>query len=307
MNLNDGLIGSAPSAPGGDDLIKDTTTDTFMRDVVEASAQVPVLVDFWAPWCGPCKSLTPALESAVRAAKGAVKLVKMNIEEHPQIAGQMGVQSIPAVFAFKQGKPVDGFMGALPEGQIKEFIGRLLGEDAPGADLAEVIDAADTALAEGRAEEAASAYATVLREDQANLPAIAGLAKSLVAMGDLTQAREVLNHAPQGTENDPVIAGAVSAIELAEQAGNLGDAGELAARVEADPADFEARFDLATALAARGDRVGAVEQLIEIVRRNREWNEDGARKQLLQFFEAWGPKDEATQEGRRRLASVLFS
>ncbi|MCB2076284.1 MAG: thioredoxin [Novosphingobium sp.] len=306
MSLSDGMIGSAPQA-ANDDLIKDTTTETFMRDVVEASSTVPVLVDFWAPWCGPCKALTPVLESVVRAANGAVKLVKMNIDEHPQIAGQLGVQSIPAVFAFKEGRPVDGFMGALPEGQLKAFISRLLGDAAPGADLKEVLEAADSALVEGHAEEAAGAYASVLQQDPENLHAIAGLAKALVEMGDVAQAREVIAQVPEGGQTDSAIASAVSAIELAEKASELGDVAEFVARLDANPADHQARFDLAMAMNARGEREAAARELIEIVRRDRNWNDDGARKQLLQFFEVWGPKDEATQEGRRLLSSVLFS
>ena len=281
------------------------TDKNFESEVKNASG--PVVVDFWAEWCGPCKALTPMLESAVRAAKGAVKLVKMNIDEHPQIAGQLGVQSIPAVFAFKQGRPVDGFMGALPEGQLKAFISRLLGDAAPGADLKEVLEAADGALVEGRAEEAASIYASVIQQDQENLHAIAGLAKALVEMGDVAQAREVIAQAPEGAQGNAAIVSAISAIELAEKAAELGDVAEFMARLDANPADHQARFDLAMALNARGEREAAARELIEIVRRSREWNDDGARKQLLQFFEVWGPKDEATQEGRRLLSAVLFS
>jgi putative thioredoxin len=292
-------------APSGD-LIKDTTTATFRQDVLAESMKQPVLVDFWAPWCGPCKQLTPVLEKAVKAAGGKVKLVKMNIDEHPQIAGQLGVQSIPAVFAFQRGQPVDGFMGALPEGQVKGFIERLVGPLGPSA--AEDLLAEAAALAEeGDAAGAAGLYAAVLSQDPENTTALAALAKIHVELGDVEGAKRFLAMAPAAKANDAAIAGARAAIELAEQAASLGDLAELQRRVEGDPKDHQARFDLALALNARGRREDAMNHLLEIVRRDRNWNEDGARKQLVQFFEAWGPMDEMTIAGRRRLSSVLFA
>ena len=289
-----------------DDLVKDTTTASFRQDVLAESMQQPVLVDFWAPWCGPCKQLTPILEKAVRAAGGKVKLVKMNIDEHPQIAGQLGVQSIPAVFAFQRGQPVDGFMGALPEGQIKSFIERLVGPLGP-SQTEEILAEADRLAAEGDAGGAAELYAAVLSQDPENIAALAALAKLHVDLGDLENARRLLEMAPPAKANDPAILGARAAIELAEQAGSLGDVADLQRKVESDPQDHQARFDLAIALNARNRRQEAADQLLEIVRRDRNWNEDGARKQLVQFFEAWGPMDEMTLAGRRKLSSILFA
>ncbi len=292
-------------APGGD-LIKDTTTAGFRQDVLAESMKQPVLVDFWAPWCGPCKQLTPVLEKAVKAAGGKVKLVKMNIDEHPQIAGQLGVQSIPAVFAFQRGQPVDGFMGALPEGQVKGFIERLVGPLGPSA--AEDLMAEAAALAEeGDTGGATELYAAVLSQDPENTAALAALAKLHVEIGDLEGAKRFLAMAPAAKANDAAIAGVRAAIELAEQAASLGDLADLQRRVETDPKDHQARFDLALGLNARGRREDAMNHLLEIVRRDRNWNEDGARKQLVQFFEAWGPMDEMTIAGRRRLSSVLFA
>jgi putative thioredoxin len=289
-----------------DSLIKDTTTSGFRQDVIAESMRQPVLVDFWAPWCGPCKQLTPVIEKAVKAAGGKVKLVKMNIDEHPQIPGQLGIQSIPAVIAFTKGQPVDGFMGALPESQVTGFIERLVGPVGPSA-AEDLLKEADELAAEGDAAGAAELYAAVLAQEPENVAAIGALAKLHLDLGDIDGAKRFLAMAPTGKENDPAIAGARAAIELAEQASSLGDLGELQQRIQADPLDHQARFDLALALNAQGKREEAVDHLIEIVRRDRNWNDAGARKQLVQFFEAWGPMDEMTVAGRRKLSSVLFA
>jgi putative thioredoxin len=298
------MLAEKPAAAG--DLIKDTTTATFRQDVLTESMRQPVLVDFWAPWCGPCKQLTPVIERVVTAAAGKVKLVKMNIDEHPQIAGQLGIQSIPAVIAFQRGQPVDGVMGALPEAQIKGFIERLVGPVGGGA-AEELLKQAAALADEGDAAGAAELYAAVLAQDQENVAAIAALAKLHLDLQDLEGAKRFLAMAPKAKANDPAITAVRAAIDLAEQAASLGDLAELQHRVEADPLDHQARFDLAVGLAGKGRRQDAVDHLLEIVRRDRSWNEDGARKQLVQFFEAWGPKDETTVAGRRRLSSILFA
>jgi putative thioredoxin len=296
----------AESPPVQDDVIKETTTANFRQDVIAESARQPVLVDFWAPWCGPCKQLTPVIEKAVKAAGGKVKLVKMNIDEHPQIAGQLGIQSIPAVIAFTKGQPVDGFMGALPEGQVKGFIERLVGPVGPSV-AEDLLKEADARAAAGDASGAAELYAAVLAQDPENTAALAALAKLHLELGDVEGAKRFLAMAPEAKANDPAIAGARAAIELAEQASSLGDLGDLEQRIAANPLDHQARFDLALALNARGKRDEAIDHLVDIVRRDRNWNDDGARKQLLQLFEAWGPMDEMTNTGRRKLSSVLFS
>jgi putative thioredoxin len=288
------------------EVVKDTTTQTFMKDVIEESKHQPVLVDFWAPWCGPCKQLTPILEKAVKAAKGAVKLTKMNIDEHPAIPGQMGIQSIPAVIAFVNGQPADGFMGALPEAQVNAFLERLT-KGKVGAETKDLLKAAEDALAGKDPAAAVDIYAQLLSEDGGNVPALAGLARCYVATGALEQAKQTLAMVPEAKRTDAAVAAARAALELAEQAKSAGPVDELERKVAANPLDHQARFDLAVALNAKGKRAEAVNQLIEIVRKDRKWNEDGARKQLVQFFDAWGPTDEATVDGRKRLSSILFS
>ena len=291
------------------DLIKETTTQTFMKDVIEESRRQPVLIDFWAEWCGPCRQLTPVLEKAVRAAKGKVKLVKMNIDQHPAIPGQMGIQSIPAVIAFVNGQPADGFMGAIPESQVNAFIEKLTrGVPAAGEpSIAEILKEADALLAEGDPAGAAQVYAEALSLDATNIAALAGLAKCYVTTGAVDQAKNTLAMVPESKRNDPAVKAVQAAIDLAEQAKSVGPIGELEQKVAANPLDHQARFDLATALNATGKRSDATTQLLEIVKRDRKWNDDGARRQLVQFFEAWGGADEATVEGRKRLSTILFS
>ncbi len=289
-----------------DTSIKDTTTQTFVKDVIEESKRQPVLVDFWAPWCGPCKQLTPILEKVVRAAKGKVKLVKMNIDEHPAIPGQMGIQSIPAVIAFANGQPADGFMGALPESQVVAFLERLT-KDRIGGEAKDLLQAADAALAADDAAGAADLYSQLLAEDAGNVPALAGLVRSYVKTGALDQAKQTLALVPEAKQNDAAVAAARAALELVEQAKSVGPVADLEAKVAANPLDHQARFDLALALNGKGQRQDALEHLISIVKRDRKWNDDGARKQLVQFFEAWGPTDEATIEGRKKLSSILFA
>jgi putative thioredoxin len=288
------------------DVVKDVTTQSFMKDVIEESKHQPVLVDFWAPWCGPCKQLTPIIEKAVKAAKGKVKLTKMDIDKHPEIPGQMGIQSIPAVIAFSNGQPVDGFMGALPESQVVAFLERLTKEKIGGEEV-DQLKAADAALAGGNAAVAADMYAALLQQDSGNVPALAGLARCYVETGNIEQAKKTLGLVPEAKAGDAAVAAARAAIELAEKAKAVGPLDELEKKVAANPLDHQARFDLATALNAANKRAEAANHLLEIVKRDRKWNEDAARKQLVQFFEAWGFADPAAVEGRKRLSSILFS
>ncbi|MGE3301659.1 MAG: tetratricopeptide repeat protein [Hyphomonadaceae bacterium] len=290
------------------DPIKAGTDQSFMADVIEASKTQPVLVDFWAPWCGPCKQLTPLLEKQVRAAGGKVKLVKINIDENPGVAGQLGVRSIPAVFAFDQQRPVDGFMGLVPESQIKLLIDRLTGGGAAAAeeDIAELLAQSAESLKLGDAAGAAQGYVAVLQLDPANTKALAGLARVYLAAGDAERAQEVLAMTPPEKANDPEIAGVRAALELASAADGA-DAEPLMQRVKANPADHEARLELARALAGRGDLEGAADHLLASIAKDRAWNEEAARKQLLQIIEAAGAGSDLAKSARRRLSAILFS
>ncbi|WP_247997344.1 thioredoxin [Brucella tritici] len=300
-------FGSAPAAAGGAELVKDTTTAGFQADVITESRNQPVLVDFWAPWCGPCKQLTPIIEKAVRDAGGAVKLVKMNIDDHPAIAGQLGIQSIPAVIAFVNGQPVDGFMGAVPESKVKEFIAKIGGPSDAEAALAEAITAANELVEAGDFVQASEIFSSILHAVPDNVDAIVGLATCLLESGDAEKARELLAQLPADKQNAPAVRALEARLALADQVKLIGDPIALEKRIQADPKDYQARFDLAQVRNAQGRREDAANELLFIMKSDREWNEDGARKQLLQFFEAWGNADPATLGARRKLSSLLFS
>jgi putative thioredoxin len=312
----DQLIGAARegAANGAGTLIKDSDTKSFVVDVIEASQTVPVIVDFWATWCGPCKTLGPALEKAVIEAKGAVRLVKIDVDKNQPLAQQMRIQSIPAVYAFFQGRPVDGFVGAVPDSQIKSFVAKLA--ELGGAELGpspaeEALEHAEAALEAGDHGMASAIFNEVLAHEPTNVAALAGLTQALTAAGELKRAREVLARVPAPklpeTSVAPAVAKATAALELAEQsAGALGQLSELQAKVAADPKDWQSRYDLALALYASGEQEKALDELLEIVQHNRPWNEEAARKQLVKFFEALGPAHPLTLSGRRRLSSLLF-
>ena len=298
------------ATPADADLIKDTTEATFMADVVDASQTVPVIVDFWAPWCGPCKTLGPMLEDAVRAAKGAVKMVKVNVDEAQNIAGQLQIQSIPTVYAFFKGQPVDGFQGALPQSEIKAFVDRVVkagGGEAPGDTLADAVAAAEEMLAEGAATDAEQTFAAILEEDPMNAPAYGGMVRSHIAMGALDQAEALLNGAPIEISKAPELEAAHAQLQLAHQAADAGPVAELTEKVEANPDDHQARFDLAQALYAHDNAEAAVEHLLELFRRDREWNEGAAKTQLFTIFEALKPNDPVVLNGRRKLSSMIFA
>jgi putative thioredoxin len=298
------LKGSAATADP--ELIKSSTTAGFAKDVIEASRTALVIVDFWAAWCGPCKQLTPILEKVVKSYGGKVRMVTINVDEHPGIAGQLRIQSLPTVYAFRDGRPLDGFMGAQPETAVRAFIERLLGEDQQ-EDLTSVLATAEQALEEGDVQTAAEIFAAVLQENKHDPVALAGLASCYLKTGDTVRAEQTIALVPPDAQNVAAVERVKAAIELASKAGAEDNRPALEARLSADPADNQARFDLAVAHAARGNKEEAVDHLLDLVRRQRTWNDEAARKQLVQFFEAWGPKDPATVDGRRRLSSLLFS
>ncbi|AOF90493.1 thioredoxin [Sinorhizobium sp. RAC02] len=306
MNVSANYGGAAPAA---DDLIKDTTTANFTRDVLEASRQQPVLVDFWAPWCGPCKQLQPIIEKVVRESAGRVKLVKLNIDDHPSIPGQLGIQSIPAVVAFVNGRPADGFMGAVPESQVRQFIDKIAGP--AGADEKAEIEAllaeAKTLFDAGDLDGAADLYSTLLQADPENAAALAGIADCMIAVGQPESARQALSDLPDAVAADPAVVAVLKKLDQIEEARKLGDPAALEQALALDPDDHAARLNLAKIRNVEGDRQAAADHLLHIMKRDRTFDDDGARRELLQFFDIWGPKDPATMAARRKLSAILFS
>ena len=300
-----GLNGSAGTAPAKNEWVRDVSERDFMAEVVERSREVPVIVDFWAPWCGPCKTLGPMLEAAVAAAKGKVVMAKVNVDENQMIASQLRVQSIPTVYAFWQGQPVDVFQGALPNSELKAFVDKLSALAGDGG-LAEAIEAAETMLAEGAAVDAAETFAAILGEEPENAEAFGGLVRAHIALGNLDQAEGFLGAAPAKIATAAPVEAARAQLALARQAAKAGPVTELLARVQADPNDHQARFDLALALHAAGRVEEAVDQLLDLFRRDREWNEGAAKAQLLTIFDALKPTDPIVLKGRRRLSSMIF-
>jgi len=301
-----GMKNPGPAAAGAADIIKDATSASFKADVLEASQSVPVIVDFWAVWCGPCKQLTPLIEKIVRSYSGKVRLVKVNVDENQAIAAQLRVQSLPTVLAFRDGQPIDGFVGVQPESAVKAFVDRLIADDAE-VGLGELLKAAEDLLEQGDLQGAAEVFATVLQEDRTNAEALAGLASCYLKSGDTTRAKQTLALVPPDKQNIAAVRSIEAAVLLAEKGSNTGDLSALQKRLSDNPKDHQARFDLAVGLAASGNRGEALDLLLDLVRIDSKWNEEAARKQLLQFFDAWGPKEPLVGEGRRKLSSILFS
>ena len=301
-------LNGQPDAPAAD-LITDSTDATFMQDVVDASQEVPVIVDFWAPWCGPCKQLGPMLESAVQKAKGAVRMVKVNVDENQAIAGQLRIQSIPTVYAFWQGQPVDGFQGVVTPNEITKMIDRLAGFSGGSADggLGEAVEAAEQMLEEGAAVDAAQTFAAVLGEEPANAGAYGGLIRAHIAMGELDHAQGLLDSTPEEIASSPEIENARAQLDLSRQAENAGPVAELEGQVSSNPDDHQARYDLAQALHAAGDVEAAVDHLLELFKRDREWNDGAAKTQLFTIFDALKPQDPIALNGRRKLSSMIFA
>ena len=301
-------LGTSTAAQGGAGAaaVKDVTDATFMTDVIQASRETPIIVDFWAEWCGPCKTLGPILEQAVAATNGKVRMVKMDVDRNQMVASQLRVQSIPTVYAFVDGQPVDGFTGAVSPGEVNDFVARVAKGAGAGA-LDEALDAAEQMLDEGAVTHAAQTFAAVLGEDPENPRALGGLIRATLLTGDLERAKAMVEQIPANLADDPAIVAARAAIELAEQAQGAGETGELKAAIEADPNNHQARFDLSVALAASGDNQGAIEALLELFRRDREWNDGAAKEQLMTLFDTLGPKDPVGLKGRRRLSSMIFA
>ena len=301
-------LGQTP-APSGEGLVSDVTEASFMADVVEASQTIPVIVDFWAPWCGPCKTLGPQLENAVIAAKGAVKMAKVNVDENQGIAGQLRVQSIPTVYAFWQGQPIDGFQGAVPESEVKAFVDRVVaaGGGAAGGGLDEAVEAAEEMLTDGQAEDAAQTFQAILGEDPAHAGAYGGLVSALIALDNLDEAEATLNGAPAEIAETPELEAAFAQLELAKQAQNAGPLGDLQAALEADPNNHQARLDYAQALYAGGQAEAAVDELLDLFGRDRDWNDGAAKAQLFTIFDALKPNDPIVLNGRRKLSSMIFA